>query len=79
MNCKICNLDMVRSAYSSSTMVGCLSPPCEYGVVHDDNCFVYNYTCSNGHVKELSPINKCRCGWVGKTECFCSTKVEVLP
>lgn len=79
LQCEICNLDMVISPYTSVTMVGCLSPPCEYGFVHDDNCRVYTYTCSSGHVKKLSPINRCKCGWICSTECFCSTKVEALP
>jgi hypothetical protein len=47
-----------------STLVG-------YGG-HDDNCKTGSYTCSNGHFYGIRYRNVCKCGWKGKTDCFCS-------
>lgn len=46
---------------------------------HDDNCTKRTYYCSSGHGTNLSIINRCYCGWVGKRECFCALKVDKWP
>lgn len=42
---------------------------------HDDNCCQTVYRCENGHDVSERQQNFCPvpdCGWVGKTDCFCS-------
>lgn len=59
-----------------STLVGFYSP---IDHNHDDNCVKWDIICTNCNSCEyISPINYCpSCDWKGRTECFCSTKIDM--
>lgn len=77
-NCSECN-NLSAAKYETKTLVGYSSPK---GHNHDDNCIKREYVCKGcGNIEVISIINKCHCGWTGKTECFCCPdgKVDEWP
>ncbi len=81
MKCRICGENAGDLGYSSSTLVGYMSPP---GHDHDDNCVSKTYKCPNGHHNAVSLRNYCsdpECDWMGKDSCFChdGPKVDEWP
>lgn len=74
-----CICGRLLAGYNSETVTTSAYLPQLGACNHDDNCRVRDYFCECGLKTPLSIINKCPCGWVGKTECFCSEKVELWP
>ena len=79
MKCNQCNEDLIPQE-NTGGMVTCVAYYSPEGHDHDDNCKTRIYHCKNDHYVKLSIINTCpSCDWKGKTDCFCSIKIDKWP
>ena len=65
--------------YEMQSLLGYRSPP---GHQHDDNCWIREYICPNGHSMKIGKRRRCPvCEWVGKESCGCHDclKVDEFP